>query len=328
MPSVDGCGAAYDPAMDDSLRRLHALHDARTTPADEVARIVAATTGRASVRCTRIVAGEVNEVYGVALEGGGEVVVRIDHLGIGFAHELWAMGAARDAGVPVAPVVGSDPDASRYVILERLPGRSMLELLLDERPGEERRRRLVEAAGELLARLHTVRPDGYGPIRRGGAGAFPTLDAWLADEFALARYEEPFARTGLPAALLAEAGARLAAAEQVLAPPRLVHRDFGPKHLFVGPDDTLVGLIDFGRVECADPILDFGGWRHWFEGALPLAWLRAGYERLADPGPRFDERLRLAQLLELLHLLRHYAVAQPFPRAAAETAVALRELLA
>jgi hypothetical protein len=61
---------------------------------------------------------------------------------------------------------------------------------------------------------------------------------------------------------------------------------------------------------------------------MPLAWLLTGYERVAALGPQFDERLRLAELLELLHLLRHYTVGQPFPRAAQDTARRLRELLA
>jgi aminoglycoside phosphotransferase (APT) family kinase protein len=311
--------------MEESQARLERIHAARTTPDREVAALVREATGERIARSERVLAGEVNEVHALRLASGADVVLRIDHLGIGFAHELWAMAAVRDAGVPVATVVACDP--ARFMLLERVPGRTLLELLLADRPDGARRRRLVEAAGEVLARLHGVSTTRHGPIGAGGEGAFPTLRAWLDEEFAPERYAESFALTGLSPALLERATDELARADAILGEPRLVHHDFGPKHLLVRDDDTISGLLDFGRVESADPVLDFSGWRYWYERDLPLDWLRCGYERIRPVGQRFEERLRVALLLELLHLLRHYAVAQPFPAAAAEGARALQELL-
>jgi aminoglycoside phosphotransferase (APT) family kinase protein len=87
--------------------------------------------------------------------------------------------------------------------------------------------------------------------------------------------------------------------------PRLVHGDFGPKHIFVD-HEQITGIIDWGEARSDDPVEDFAWWNFWHRGAAPLAWLIEGYEDRSLFDATFALRLQVAQLCLGLQCLEYY----------------------
>src|SRR4051794_14675743 len=68
--------------------------------------VVRDATGERATGWSRLVLGEVNEVYAVTLPSGAQVIVRVSRDGRGRFHsERWALEAARSVGVPVPDVL-------------------------------------------------------------------------------------------------------------------------------------------------------------------------------------------------------------------------------
>jgi aminoglycoside phosphotransferase (APT) family kinase protein len=280
--------------------------------------------------CERVVeGGGARQVFVVALPAGDQVVVRIDGGGgPTLAAEAWASERARRAGVPVPRVLvvaGDLTVGDRRVscsIQEHLDAPS-LELLRRPGPvGGERLERIVERAGEVLARLHSLENTGYGRLDPNGVGRWGTAQEWLRSATVDRLGSFPLGLSTNEADRLVE---QLAVAAEVLAgPPRLLHYDFAPKHLLVGPRGEVVGLIDFEDASSGDPALDLAKWSYRFDSALPLRWLIRGYVGAGGVlGDDFERRLGLAVVVRLVHTIEYFSVERPSERWAAAARRAL-----
>lgn len=316
--------------------RLKALHEKKTSEPEVVSTIIAETIRRKITSYDRILNGEVNEVYTITLEDNTKVILRIGHIpGRSFEAETWAIERAKDAGVPVANILaigtlnGADKP-SHYSIQEMLKGKRFDSMLWEDRIAPERAQAITQQAGEILARLHSITATtGYGNIDERGKGKYPNVMAWIQahlDKQGI--YEELFTQQNLPSSMLEAVFAKLQEAETLFDPaPHLLHMDYGPKHIFVGEDDKVTGIIDFEGAEGGDIALDFASWEYWFSKSVPTEWLYEGYKKISKLGDNFNERLRIAQLHELLDLLNYYTNVGPAPEAAAAGAVAIKKLI-
>nr|WP_020578234.1 aminoglycoside phosphotransferase family protein [Actinopolymorpha alba] len=144
-----------------------ARHSQLASPRALIDGVVRKATGHSIDSLTRLIVGQMNEVYDVVTDDGRRVIVRISHADDPrFEGECWALDAARDAGVPTPRVLLIEHSARVQVCVEeKLPGVS-LTVALDQGTAT----RATEQVGELLARIHSVPVDGFGNLQPDGRG--------------------------------------------------------------------------------------------------------------------------------------------------------------
>jgi Ser/Thr protein kinase RdoA (MazF antagonist) len=276
-----------------------------TSPPEVVASVIASATSSVAVTTTRLLHGESNEVYDATTEDGQRVVVRLNPRRPSlFPAERWAIERAAAAGVPLPEVLLGEEG----VCVERHAGGLPLQDVARSLPREAVRAAVVEA-GRALARIHAVRTDGWGwPLDAEGRGSDPDLATFLAMPAREPQWFRPGAEAaGYDLAKFDTATAILEARaeDHGLDGPRLVHADWGAKHVLV--DETtgeLRALIDFETARGGEPAYDIAAWDLYFRDTLKTRWLLEGYREIADVD---DERIALNRLLFAIRLLGHAA---------------------
>lgn len=149
----------------------------------------------------RIVAGEQNEVYDVALERVQSLIVRISHGGAE-AHEREAWVLAQCASRRIrAPRVHAlrriqvESERRSVIVMDKLPGEPLSGVDLDELD----LRRVLGDVGAWLTELHSIPVRGLGHLDGSGVGKRSTMDDWLNGLTAEARLFEAAGRPRLGA---------------------------------------------------------------------------------------------------------------------------------
>ena len=252
-----------------------------TTPRSVIDAVVRSVCGREVERLVPLTGGGLHETYRAEVRNDMAVVVRIARRPVPwFTDEERVMAQAREVGVPTPDVVGveqldHDGELLSFSILQIVPGRSLDELAgVLPAPDIER---LVMDGGELLARVHSVAPNGG--IRH---ELEPPDEALVARAVRVAH--QAF---GTAAAAAVERGADLLADELMIRPAptlALAHGDWLPKHLLID-DGAIVGVIDWEFAGPASPAFDLARWEVSAGDALHdrSDLLRRGYARVSDP---------------------------------------------
>lgn len=319
---------------EETAKRLAQMHENRTSNPETVATIIRNGIGKEVADYNRIVRGEVNEVMAVSLKDADDVILRIARRKTNkFEAEAWAMKQAAQAGVPVPEVyaVGEadGPDGQLYYSIQhKLVGKTFDNMLYVEHIAPERARAIAEQAGELLARIHSIKTQGFGKIDSGGQGVYPTARDHIGHRTDKREtYEKLLADMGL-GSLAGDIFAELDKADSVFEnPPHLVHHDYGPKHMFIDDNDKIIGVIDFEDVMSGDSTVDFSNWQFWFEKDTPLEWLLTGYQRVRPLGANFEERYKVARLYRMVSLMNYYVNKAPFPKWAQAGANTIKEIM-
>jgi aminoglycoside phosphotransferase (APT) family kinase protein len=186
-----------------------------------------------------------------------------------FKEEKWAVEQCDQVGVPVPRIVLLDrieKDGSQYNICveSKLPGTP-----LDEQEGisEFQRADLLQQAGGVLSKIHSIPIDGFGQLDENGKGTFASVQEIFTDPYinkekmlGIARdtfFENPIITRAFE---IMESGA----SSYPSIEPKLIHKDFEPKHLLV-ENGIISGVIDFEMAEGGDPILDLARWHFFYK---------------------------------------------------------------
>lgn len=281
-----------------------------TSPAHVVEAAIVAATGSPAATTERLLHGESNEVYDATTADGQRIIVRLGRRQPSlFPAERWAVERGAEAGVPTPEVLLVDEvvagEETLAVCVERHAGGLPLQSVAASLPRDTVRAAVV-AAGRALARIHSVRTDGWGwPLDADGRGSDPDLSAFLAMPAREPQWYRPGAeaagydleRFDRAMALLAER-----AEGHGLDGPRLVHADFGAKHVLVEESTgELTAIIDFETARGGEPAYDVA-WDLYFRDTLKTRWLLEGYRDVAEVS---DERIALNRLLFAIRLLGH-----------------------
>lgn len=274
--------------------------------AAEVADIAGATV--AGIR--RIVAGEQNEVYDVALERGEPLIARISHRG-SEAHEreIWVLDQCGLRGIRAPRVhalrqleVGG---ASRsLIVMDKLPG----ERLSDIDPSSLDLPRVLGEIGAWLKQLHLIPVQGFGYLDGTGVGYRATIDEWRVDSLdAVAPvFEEAGRSVGMEAATIRAWLAEAIASFRATSPPAvLVHNDLLANHVLVH-EGQFSGIIDFGEVAAEPAAIDFARWDFNEGERFPVQLLMDGYGDTATFEATAGRTYRAAWLATGLWLMRWY----------------------
>jgi Ser/Thr protein kinase RdoA (MazF antagonist) len=293
---------------------IHKRQEKMTTPPEVIDSVFADMTGEEMVSKARIYAGEDNEVYLVRTEKE-EVILRISRKGpVEFRKESWAMEQCKKAGVPVAAMVSIKDTEHEgaplsFCIQTKIEGDSLSRGSMDYHDlGEEILKKIIVESGAVLSKIHSVSTDGFGPLDGNGHGSFGNLGEFMGHKLPSPEALEVLSRqTGIGFELLVLVRDFMLRKSKDLdkLDPKLVCRDFSPKHIFVGNDYKITGIIDFGAVYGYSPVYDFAVWDYWMDD-LPLEWIKEGYANKALFDEDFEGLLSFFKLYLALYLLNLY----------------------
>jgi len=296
--------------MNDQQELFQRTYTTETNLLHEIVQKAMGTTKIESM--TRINRGQSNEVYFIDLKGES-VVLRIAK-GYDydiFAIEQWAMQEVSRRGVPVAAIWAQGSVLERgnviyYQVQEKLTGEPMDSLLAQGKIGRTRSERLTEQAGELLAALHSVPTVGWGRITTPQHGIYESFEKSIhALQEAAETFDKalaPFSALGVPRFENVWQGVCELQAFAV-RDPVLLHYDLTPDHILIDSDDRITGVIDWGAVHSGDPVRDLVRWDYWDSSDCSINWLASTYGQSLKHSPGFEERLKLARIIDALLLL-------------------------
>ena len=213
-------------------------------------------------------------------------VIKLNNEGEGFAKEAIALGHLRERGFPCPDVYtvsdGSGPIPYMYLLLETIPGVTMLQAQLDD---ADRRRVERELAG-VFADLHVHTRETFGPIGTTGSCRWGEIFMPLLRKVRAA----PEIEGRLTSEVLSTVDRAIEVAEGIMAAqgsPALIHGDvWGANVMVIRADDGwhLSGLID-PSAQYADAEMELAylrsfdaPWPDFFEAYTELRPLRPGYE--------------------------------------------------
>jgi aminoglycoside phosphotransferase (APT) family kinase protein len=274
--------------------------------------IVLKAMGANIEQITRINKGQSNEVYFIDLKDRSFVLRIVKGVDYDiFAIERWAMQEVRRRGVPVATILVQDSVVDRdeviyYQIQEKLTGEPMDDLLAQGKIGRDRSARLTEQAGELLAAIHSVPISGWGRITRPAHGIYESFEkrilALQEDSEKLDKALAQFNSLSVPR--FKEVWQELHYLKSfAVSKPVLLHYDLSPDHVFVDDDDRITGIIDWGAVQGGDPVRDLVRWNYWDNYEFSIDWLASTYGQSLVSSQGFEERMKLARIIDALILL-------------------------
>jgi aminoglycoside phosphotransferase (APT) family kinase protein len=225
-----------------------------------LSRLARRRLGGDSVReVTRLSAGATQEIWRFLLEKDGVRIplilrrapggTRVSESAVGLEVEARLIEAAGAVGVPVPPVrhvLEPEDELGRGFIMGFVEGETLGGRIARNEILAPARVFLARQCGEILARIHTIDPDGFPMLRR------------FAPAEQVAQYLEVYRATGWPRPVFDLAFRWL---EQNCPPapehPRLVHGDFRNGNLMIGPDGVRA-VLDWEIAHVADPMEDLG----------------------------------------------------------------------
>ena len=150
--------------------------------------------------------------------------------------------------------------------------------------GEDQLRSCLVQAAAALAKIHSVRVDGF-YMRRHGVWDFANWEGVAAANLRDRTAERAPVRTA--GFTDAELDVLLGTLDQLQRQfpwpnPVLLHGDYTPEHLFFDDTAMLAGIIDFGQAQGGSPMIDLDELLKGTDGwGVPedvrLKWLREGY---------------------------------------------------
>jgi len=321
---------------DEYNKFLEEIHSKNFTTDDVISDVVKEATGSEVISKKRIMAGEVNEVYDVELQGKDNVIVRIHKSDKPvFLKEKWAIDQCKLVGVPVPSVllIKHLPETDgvlSFCIQEKLRGDTV------ERGkvgmwdmDKEQLKTIMQKAGELLARMHTIPVQGFGDLNEYGKAKHNSfIDKMIGRSDRASRHMSLAEELNIPIEKINKTISILAT--RILKykdiKPTFNHGDFAPKHIMYEGNEV-TGILDFGDVQSHAPIFDFARWEYWYGNTDILKWLKEGFtdKSIFDEG--YNELSNLIQLNMALGTIWHYHKNKNYPEGIKDGIKRLDEIL-
>jgi aminoglycoside phosphotransferase (APT) family kinase protein len=316
--------------------RQKLFHCANTNITSILEEIEQKVVGAHIEQVTRINKGQSNEVYFLDLKDESFVLRIAKGFDYDiFAIERWAMQEVSRRWVPVATILAQGSVVEKdeviyYQVQKKLTGEPMDSLLAQGKIGRERSEKLTEQAGELLAAIHSVSTLGWGRITKPHHGIYGSLEKWMLalqeDEQRFDKALAQFKALGVPRFEEVWQGLRYLASFAVHTPV-LLHYDLTPDHIFVDSDDSITGVIDWGAVHSGDPVRDLVRWNYWDNYAYSIDWLASTYGQSLMTSRGFEERMKLARIMDALLLLDSSTYKVPDVADAKHAALVIRDII-
>lgn len=295
---------------------LEERHKKFVTPDKVISSIVKKAVNSDISGKKRLVKGENSEVYDVST-GKGSIILRIsrsEHPS--FETEEWAIRQCQALGLPVPKVLYVDQErvdgqSLSFSVETKLPGESLDDLLRHGKLSKGQLSGVLRQAGELLARIHTIKIEGFGGIDKEGKGEFRSFADYMKDKIKKAkRLFEVAEKIKVNPGDISEAIKIIDSHRDFYGSVKesvLLHNDYSPKHILV-EGGRITGLIDFETVIAGSPLLEFTRWEYYFGEDYPLKLLLDGYSDKQIFDDKFGERISLFRLAFGLDIMNWYEV--------------------
>lgn len=288
----------------DYLEQKHATFN---TPSAMIDAVVNTAVGSKLKVKEKVILGEVNEVYDVTTEDERQIIVRITRSNHPrFAAEKWALDQVREIKIPVPKVLLiTSQQGLTFCVETKLSGFPLKDIRWQE---QDRIKKLIIQAGAVLAKIHSIKPTGFGGLGENGQGKFSTwLDFIMEIEDEKEEVLKSATKMDLPVEDIAKGFTVLeknkSCFENVI--PHLLHGDFSIKHILI-ENDIISGIIDFESCKSGDTMWDFAWWSYFFGKDIPIEWLKEGYSQISELDPDFDKKLILYKIHLGLGMIHYY----------------------
>jgi len=298
------------PSEDLYQKYLEKKHSSFQTPEELIEAVVKKATGSEPTLINRIIAGEVNEVYGVTTQDNKDVIVRISRQAKNnFETEEKVIRLARMAGVPAPKVLlieeaSSGPQNLTFCVEGKIEGEPLLSLMgsMDKSAFKS----IASEAGEILSKIHGIVVDKYGP--QDGSRFFETWGDYIFNiEKRRLGITTAANLMGIESGLISESFKLLWENKEMfqINKAHLLHGDFSPKHILIA-DGHVTGILDFEDAKGGDPVRDLARLNFFYGDSFPIEWLKAGYQNKDIFDKNFDLKMKLYRLHLGLDLLGYY----------------------
>jgi len=290
---------------DEYQKYLERIHNKKSTSDQVIYELVNEATGSIPISKTKLMTGEVNEVYDIMLPNMESIIVRI-HTDVKpvFLQEKWAIEQCREKGIPVPTILlikhidGGDSIVS-ICIQEKLKGDTLERGKVNFWDLDRNLlRTLMLESGELLARMHTIYVEGFGNLDKEGKGKYKTFRGMMLEKPKhVGEYIKLAKNQGIPERDMNFALKTITKNERRFenVKPVFNHGDFAPKHIMY-EGEVITGILDFGDVLGHSPVFDFARWEYWYGPSIAFDWLREGYSDKSIFTEDYQELSRLIQL--------------------------------
>ncbi len=290
---------------------LEQKHSRFNTPDLIIDSVVEAAVGLKPTSKEKVILGEVNEVYDIKVEGDNHYIVRISRSSNPrFLAEKWALDEVRkvEVSVPEVLLVTSqqvEEGNLTFCVETKLTGSPIKNIPLLEK---DKMKKLVIQAGSVLAKIHSVKPTGFGELAEDGQGK---LTSWTQYINKIEDERQDILESATKINLNIEdvnKGFMLLKKNQYHfenMTPHLLHGDFSTKHILMD-NDLITGIIDFESCKSGDPIWDFAWWSYFFGKDVPVEWIKEGYIEVHKLDPEFDRKLVLYRIRLGLSMIHYY----------------------
>lgn len=300
---------------DQYQKYLASIHTKLVTTDETIQEIVKEGSGHNLIAKTRIVAGEVNEVYDIELENSQHVILRIAKSGHpNFLQEKWAIEKVQKLGVPVPKIllikhfkVGEEEKLA--CLMEKVDGESLERGSIEfDKLDLKLRRQLINQAGEILSKIHSIETKGFGWIVGEGQAVNKTSDELIdellnqQEKFEKVALEENLGKDTIQNVLDIIKGFKLAYSK---VKPHLNHGDYSHKHFMV-KNNKIVAILDWGGIRSDTRVYDFAWWDYWFGEYIPTEWLKEGYTNKTLFDDNFEDFLHMLRLFRGLEMVAWY----------------------
>lgn len=293
---------------------LENLHGKLNTSDEVLEAVVKNAVGYGVKEKTKVVEGEVNEVYDITPTHGENIIVRISRAEHNrFEAEKWALDKCRETGVPVPLThliseVETDKEKLHVCVESKIEGVSLQTLIKQNILSQNEIRELTISAGEILSKIHSVNTKGFGEISSSGVGEFETWSEYMLNKANKRESVLKEARKiGVDDKLVQQAFAILDKNKDIYenTDSRLAHSDYGIKHMLIHKG-KINGIIDFENCRGADIVYDFSWWNYFGQNRPSVEWLIEGYKKDGNLGENFETRMHLVKIRIALDLLMYY----------------------
>jgi len=307
----------------DYQKYLEELHGKLNTSDEIIFDSVKDATGKVPVSKERITAGEANEVYNVVLPNSQHVIVRISRKETpDFGQEKWAIDQCKILGIPAPEIllikhINVHDQLLSICIQEKLEGDPLERGAIDYHTLDRNYlKKIIVDSGGILSKIHSVDTLGFGELNEKGEGKIESFYNLMSnkleesDKYLKLSKEVDFG-TDKMEKILKILSERLHDLPNIT--PKLIHGDYGPKHIMV-KGDKITGILDWGDVCGNSPLFDFARWDYWFGEEVPTDWLIEGYQNKSLFTENFSDLLHWMRLDLGLEVLSWYAE-QNYPKA-------------
>ena len=311
-----------DKKSDHYQKYLDSIHTKWATSDDIIHDVVKEGMVFDLISKKRIIAGEANEVYDVTLKNKKHVILRISTSGYpNFLQEKWAIEKVRKLGVPTPEILfirhlTVDGKEKSFCLMKKVAGEPLergninfgeLDISL--------KRNLINQAGEILSKIHSIKTEGFGWIIGAGKPEFKTSDELInglvnkQDEVRKMAKEE-----NIDKAHIEKAYKIIKSFKDLYSTvrPHLNHGDYSHKHFMI-KDNKINCILDWGAVRSDTPIYDFANWDYWIGDFIPTDWLKEGYSNKSIFDEDFENFLHMWRLFKGLEILNWYHQAKYKP---------------